>query len=73
MKAALLDRNGKVIGEVFDAPERGNSIRVAGGFTSENVAINIKVYKISRSVKNLKKAQYEQPLSKIGDLWTFFV
>jgi hypothetical protein len=75
MKAALLDKAGKVIGEVFDAPEKENEIEVAGAFTSEGDAVNVKTHKISRSKKNLEKAVYEQPVSKVetkhGPVWTF--
>lgn len=75
MKAALLDNKGKVVGEVFDAPESGSYIPIAGAFTVDNDPVNITKYKISRSVKNLEKAQYEQPVSlvncKHGKVWTF--
>jgi hypothetical protein len=75
MKAALLDRNNKVIGEVFDAPEVGNTIEIAGAFTINGDAVNVKTYKISRSLKNLKKAQFEQPVCKKetnhSPVWTF--
>ena len=74
MKAALLDRDGNVIGEVFDAPA-GYSIDIAGAFTVDGDAVNVKTYKISRSFRNLKKAQFEQPVSKIetnhAPVWTF--
>lgn len=76
MKAALLNSNGKVIGEVFEAPSAGNSIEVAGAFTIDGSPVNVRTYKISRSKANLKKAEYEQPLSKItspyGDVYTFY-
>ena len=72
MKAALLNRDGKVIGEVFGAPEKGNSIDVAGSFTINSDPVNVRTYKISRSRANLQKAAMEQPLSKVGDVWTFF-
>lgn len=71
MRAALLDRNNKVIGEVFDAPETGNKIPVAGAFTANGDPVNVRNYKISRSKKNLEKAAYEQPVSKVKDVWTF--
>lgn len=71
MKAALLDINDKVIGEVFDAPEKGHSLDIAGSFTVNGDPVNVKSYKISRSKKNLEKAQYAQPVSKVGDVWTF--
>ncbi len=70
-KAALLDRNDKVIGEVFDAPEKGNRIDIAGCFTANGDPVNVKSYKISRSKKNLQKAEFEQPVSKVGQVWTF--
>lgn len=73
MKAALLNRNKKVIGEVFDAPKKGNTIDIAGAFTADGDAVNVRTYKISRSRANLIKAQYEQPVSKIGDVYTFLV
>jgi len=75
MKAALINRTGDVIGEVFDAPETGNIIKVAGEFTISGDAVNSRIYKISRSKKNIEKAQFEQPVSKIetnhGPVWTF--
>ena len=74
-KAALLDRDRKVIGEVFDAPEREHEIRIAGTFTANGDPVNVKTYKISRSKRNLDKAIYEQPVSKVetkhGPVWTF--
>lgn len=70
MKAALLER-GKVIGEVFDAPEKESTIEVAGAFTIQGDPVNVHTYKISRSVKNLEEAKYCQPVSKIGNVWTF--
>lgn len=76
MKAALLNAKNEVIGEVYDAPTAGNFIEVAGAFTANGEAVNVKSYKISRSVKNMKKAAFEQPVSKIdtkyGPIWTFF-
>ena len=76
MKAALLDRDKKVIGEVFDAPETGHKIQIAGAFTINGDPVNVKTYKISRSKKNLEKARYEQPISKVQvrkdwPVWTF--
>lgn len=72
LKAALLDRDGDVIGEVFEAPEKGNSIEVAGAFTISGDPVNVKTFKISRSKKNLDKAAYCQPVSKTGNVWTFY-
>jgi hypothetical protein len=69
--AALLDSNNKVIGEVYDAPQFGNSIEVAGCFTADGKAVNVKSYKISRSKVNLKKAECEQPLSLTATCYTF--
>lgn len=73
-KAALMLRN-KVVGEVFDAPERGREIILAGRFTVDGDAVNVKTYKISRSKRNLAIAKYEQPVSKVktrrGDYYTF--
>ena len=75
MKAALLDSNNAVIGEVFDAPETGHRIDVAGAFTAGGDAVNVKSHKISRSKRNLARARYEQPVSRIdtkhGPVWTF--
>ena len=70
-KAALLDSNNKVIGEVFDAPAKGSTIDVAGCFTAGGDPVNIKEYKISRSKSNLNKAAFEQSVSKVGDCYTF--
>ena len=72
MKAALLDRFNNVIGEVFDAPEKGYSIDIAGAFTIDGDPVNVSSYKISRSKVNMEKAEYEQPVSKVGDVWTFY-
>lgn len=75
MRAALLDRDNRVIGEVCDAPEKGNTIEIAGCFTADGDPVNVKKHRISRSVKNLRKAQFEQPVSvvntKHGKVWTF--
>ena len=71
MKAALLDSNNDVIGEVFDAPETGYSIEIAGDFTVNGDPVNVQTMKISRSARNMKKAAYEQPISKIGSVYTF--
>ena len=73
-KAALIEK-GRVIGEVYDAPEAGITIKIAETFTSDGTPANIKLYKISRSKKNLLMAAFEQPISKIetknGTFWTF--
>ena len=69
--AALLSRDGKVIGEVYDAPAKGNDIKIAGAFTAGGDPVNVSLYRISRSKRNLAKAEYEQPVSKIGSVWTF--
>jgi len=75
MKAALLDRDSKVIGEVYDAPEKGNTIEIAGCFTADGDPVNVRKYKISRSKRNMHKAEFEQPVSvvntKYGKVWTF--
>jgi len=71
MKAALLD-NGKVIGEVFDAPTTGFTVELAGAFTNDNQPVNVSTMKISRSKTNLDKAAYCQPVTKIGAVWTFY-
>jgi hypothetical protein len=74
-KVALLDRDKRVIGEVFDAPENGYEIKIAGTFTANGDPVNVSKYKISRSKRNLEKAKYEQPVSmvntKYGPVWTF--
>jgi hypothetical protein len=71
MKAALLGEDETVIGEVFDAPEKGNTIEVAGAFTNRGGPVNVETFTISRSKRNMKKAQFEQPVTKVGDVWTF--
>tara|TARA_R110000851_G_scaffold325616_1_gene493739 strand:+ start:493 stop:738 length:246 start_codon:yes stop_codon:yes gene_type:complete len=71
MNAALLDNNDKVIGEVFDAPERGYLIEVAGCFTASGDPVNVRNYSISRSKVNMHKAQFEQPVTKVGNVYTF--
>jgi len=70
-RAALLNQKGQVIGEIFEAPEKGNTVEIALFITSDGVVINKKAYKISRSKKNLEKASYEPPISKYGDVYTF--
>jgi len=70
-RAALLNQKGQVIGEIFEAPEKGNTVEIALFITSDGVVINKKEYAISRSKKNLDKASYEQPISKYGDVYTF--
>lgn len=76
MRAALLDKQNNVIGEVYDAPEKGHSIEVAGCFTINGDPVNVKTYKISRSKKNLEKASYQQPVDRViindhKTVWTF--
>lgn len=75
MKAALINRDGKVVGEVFDAPEIGNTIDIAGAFTISGDAVNVKTWKISRSKRNMEKATFEQSVSKVetnhSPVWTF--
>lgn len=71
IKAALLDRDNQVIGEVFDAPQKGHTVEIAGCFTADGDAVNVKTYKISRSKRNMEKARYEQPVSKVGSYYTF--
>lgn len=72
-RAALLDRNNRVIGEVYYPPKTGNVISVAGSFTINGDAVNCIDYKISRSKANLIKAEREQPLVQVGteQIWTF--
>ena len=71
MRAALLDVSGDVIGDVFDAPEKGNTIEVAELLDSNGNVLRVKKYRISRSKKNMTKALCEQPLSKHKNVWTF--
>ena len=75
MKAAMLDKSGNVIGEVFDAPEKGYYIELAGNFTINGDPVNVRTYKISRSKKNLAAAKYTQAVIKItikkSDYYTF--
>ena len=47
-KAALLDEWGQVVGEVFDAPSKGYTIRIAGSIDENGQVYNIHNYKISR-------------------------
>jgi len=61
-RAALLDSRDKVIGEVFDAPITGNTIKIAGAYTVDGTPVNVKTFRISRSKRNLEKAQFEQPV-----------
>lgn len=69
-RAALIER-GRVIGLVYDAPEKGYTVDVAGCFTANGDPVNVSTYKISRSKANMRKAEHEQPVSKVGDVWTF--
>jgi len=73
MRAALLDRNNRVIGEVYYPPKHGNIISVAGSITIGGDAVDCIDYKISRSKANLVKAEFEQPLVQVGteQIWTF--
>jgi len=70
-KAALLSKTGKVIGEIYDPPEKGNTIEVAGAFTVDGDPVNVVIYRISRSKKNLEKASFEQPVFSTGRAFTF--
>jgi hypothetical protein len=74
-KAALLDSNNNVIGEVLDAPERQNFVEVAASFTSDGYPINVRAYKISRSKENMEKAKFEDLVfkreCKHGDVYEF--
>ena len=72
MRAALLDRNNRVIGEVYYPPRTGNIISVASSITNGD-AVNCVDYKISRSRANLVKAEHQQPLVQVGteQIWTF--
>jgi len=71
MKAAMINNIGAVIGEVFDAPEKGNEIEVAGAFTTDGSPVNVKTYKISRSKRNLEKARYSQTVIPSHGVWKF--
>ena len=71
MKAALLDRNNRVIGDVYDAPESGHWIDIAGAFTADGDPVNVRSYRISRSKRNLEKARFEQVISKVNGVWVF--
>ena len=72
-RAALLDRNNRVIGEVFYPPKTGNIISVAGAITINGDAVNCIDYKISRAKANLIKAEREQAVVQVGteQIWTF--
>ena len=70
-RAAILDRDGDVIGRVDEAPATGYSIKIAGTFTASGDPVNVREYRISRSKRNLEKAAFEQPVIKVGDVWTF--
>ena len=69
--AALLVKNSRVIGLVCDAPAAGNTIAVAGCFTADGDPVNVRSYRISRAVRNMAAAQFEQPLSRVGGVYTF--
>lgn len=65
MKAALLDQNKNVIGLILDAPEKGYTVELAGHFTINGDPVNVRTRKISRSKKNIEKAEYTQPIDKV--------
>jgi hypothetical protein len=51
--------------------KKGLTIEVAGAFTFNGEPVNVETFKISRSKLNMKKAEYEQPITKVGNVWTF--
>ena len=75
MKAALLDQSKNVIGLILDAPEKGYTVLLAGHFTIHGDPVNVRTRKISRSKKNIEKAEYTQTLDKVTikgfDYFTF--
>lgn len=75
MIKAVLDQNGKVIGEAYDVPESVKYIDVLAQTTIDGTPVNVRRFKTSVSKKNLEKASYEQPLSlyyfKQQFFWTF--
>ena len=70
--AALLDSQGNVIAEVRNAPE-GNTIDIAGAETIDGDPVNVRTYKLSRSLRNLKKAanQYGLVTKDNNDLYSW--
>ena len=70
-RAAILGRDGDVIGHTYEAPAVGYSLKIAGTFTVSGDPVNVRDYRISRSKRNLEKAAFEQPAQKVGDVWTF--
>lgn len=72
MRAALLNKKGVVIGDVFQAPKHGCYIEVAKAFTECGEPLGVKFYKISRSKANMAKAELQQPLCLFGDVYKFY-
>ena len=74
-RAAVLDSQGAVIGEAYDVKTVSNIIPIAHAFPPDQTPVNINYYKISRSQRNLKKAAYTPPISRVdysyGSIWTF--
>jgi len=66
-RAAMLNMYGEVVGEVLNAPDSGNSIKLAGGFTVDGTPVNCQKMKISRSKKNMLKAIYEPTVICVKD------
>jgi hypothetical protein len=66
--AAILDRDGGVIGHTYEAPARGYEIKIAGTFTASDDPVNVRVYKISRSKANLadERANYNDVAMRTG-------
>lgn len=73
ISAAVIGKSGGAIGYILSVDDRGEKgvIEVAGVYTIDGSAINVKIYKISRSKANIAKALYSQPVSIKSGYYTF--
>jgi hypothetical protein len=62
-KFAAVMNEKKVIGYVYDADKLLRKIDVAGCFTQDGDAVNVRSYKVSHSKRNCERASYTQPVS----------
>jgi len=72
--AVVSKRSNDVVGYIVNAPKSLKRIDVAGCFTSTGEPVNVSEYKVSHSVKNVKKAERTQPVSlhEKSGTYTFF-
>lgn len=58
---------GIVIGQIFDAPAKGNVIQ----FTETGCLADAKPFRISRSKRNMRAAMYLGSVVREGDVWAW--